>query len=294
MNDTPTAPDLRPLGVGETLDAAFRILRQNFGSFVKISVAFMTPLAIALIIYMNSQIQYIGDNGLLYVKNPSEYQPTILLLGLAARLLQLLAFGVLVHLATRLYMNTPHTAASIVRLSSKRLLPFIGLALLLGLYAFSVLVGLTLTASPFGFFGAFIMGAGMITWATFYGLSAPSFWYEEVGARRAIGRSFDLVKGRFWPVLGSIGIAFVIILVFSVGFGALLVAAFTQNVNPLLFVLLTIGSEYFGTIIGVVVLAPIVTVTYFDGRVRNEGFDLQIKLDDSPEIDPTPPQSLPW
>lgn len=294
MHDIPTPPDLRPLGVGETLDAAFRILRQNFGAFFKISVAFLTPLAVVTVLYMNSQIQFIGDNGLLYVDNPSQYERVGLLLGLAARLLQLLAFGVLVHLATRIYMNTSHTAASIASSSTKRMVPFVGLSILLGLYAIAVLVGLTLAASPFGLFGVFVMGAGLITWATFYSLSAPAFWYESVGAGRAIGRSFELVKGRFWSVLGSIAIAFVIVLVFSVGLGALLFAAFTQDVEPLPFILLTIGSEYVGTMIGIMVLAPIVTVVYFDGRVRNEGFDLKIKLDDSPEIDPTPPQSLPW
>jgi hypothetical protein len=294
MNDTPAPPDLRPLGVGETLDAAFRILRQNFGSFFKIGVTFMTPLAIVSILYMNSQIQFIGDNGLLYVDDPSQYERVVLLLGLAARLLQLLCFGVLVHLATRLYMNRPQTAASIVQTSTRRMMPFVGLSILLGLYAIGVIIGVSIAGSPFGLFGVFIIGGGLITWATFYSLSAPAFWFEEIGAGRAIGRSFELVKGRFWSVLGSISIAIVIVIVFSIGLGALLFAAFTQDIDPLPFVLLTIGSEYVGTLIGIMVLAPIVTVAYFDGRVRNEGFDLKIKLDESPEIDPTPPQSFPW
>jgi hypothetical protein len=41
-------------------------------------------------------------------------------------------------------------------------------------------------------------------------------------------------------------------------------------------------------------LAPIVTVVYFDARVRSEGFDLQLKLGDSDTEDWPPPPAVPW
>lgn len=289
----PAPPDLRPLGVGEILDAAFRLLRQNLGTYLKVGVALLTIPVIVTGIYMMSQILFIrGD--LIYVDDPDAYNLMVVLLGLFIRLVQLLCFGILVHLSARLYMNHRETARSILTASRGRLWSFFGMSLLLGLYAIGVGIAASLASFPFGPLGALVVLIIFVLWATYYSLTAPVFWYEGAGAAESIGRSANLVRGRFWQVFGSLVVAFIIVGVFTIGLSALIVA-FALNLDSALpYVLATLGLEYVGNLIAIVTLAPIVTVVYFDGRVRREGYDLKLKLGETPSEEPPPPPAVPW
>ncbi len=289
--DQAPPPDLRPLGVGEILDAAFRLLRQNFGTYLKIGVWFLTIPVVLTGAYMASQILFIRDD-LVFVEDPDAYELAVVGLGLVTRLIQILCFGILVHLSTRLYMNYQETAGSIITRSRARLFPFFGMSILLGLYAFAVLIAAGLATAPFGVVGGIGLIAVLIAWATYYSLTAPAFWYEKAGAGEAIGRSAALVRKRFWQVFGSLAVALVILLVFTIGLGALVVAVAFQVESKLPYIGLTLGLEYAGNLISIIALAPIVTVVYFDGRVRNEGFDMKLKLDQDKTDEPPPP--VPW
>jgi hypothetical protein len=291
MPQQPAAPDLRPLGVGEILDAAFRILRQNFSTYVKIGVVFLVIPVIITGIYMVSQILFIRGQ-FIYVDNPDSYNLFVVLLGLFIRLAQLLAFGVLVHLSTRLYLNHSETAGSIVSASKARLGSFFGMSLLLGLYAMGVGIVASLGAIPFGPLAPIVLILVFVMWATYYSLTAPVFWHEGVGARDSISRSAALVRSRFWQVFTSLLVAFVIVGVFTIGLSALVVAFALRMESALPYVLTTLGLESVGNLIAIVALAPIVTVVYFDGRVRKEGLDMELKLDETGR-DETPP-SVPW
>jgi hypothetical protein len=295
--DQPAPPDLRPLGVGETLDAAFRLLRQNLGSYLKLTVGFVLLPLVILSAYELSEIIAISGNFVL-VNNPDGYTQTVLVIGFLGRLLQLVCFGLLVHLSTRLYMNHTETAGSIVRMSGRRLFPFLGMVLLLGLYAFAVAIVGALASVIFGPLSPLMIVAVLVAWFTYYSLSVPAFWYEGISATAAIGRSSSLVRNRLWKVLGSLSIGLVIVGVFSVGLVALFVSTFLKVQDPLTYVLLTNGLELIGTVISFIVLGPIVAVVYFDCRVRNEGFDLQLKLEPADELNPgdeeLPPPQVPW
>lgn len=285
--EQPVPPDLRPLRVGEILDAAFRVLRKNLRAFLTIGAAFRLPMALVTFVYLTSQIESISG-GFLFVKNPDSYGSMTTVLAIASRMVELLCFGVLVHLATKLYLNRSATAGTIVRESMARMVPFVGMSILLLLYAILVLFGASLVAIPFGLVGTLFAIVVMIGWATLYSLAAPAFWFERNGATAAIGRSANLVSDRFWSVLGAISVALVIVVIFSVGSGALILGAFTQTDNPVWFVLLTVGGEFLGSLISLLILAPIVTVAYFDIRVRKEGFDMKLKLDEISNPEPPP------
>ena len=290
-------PDLRPLGVGETLDAAFRLLRQNLGKYLKLTVVFVLVPLVFLSAYQLSEIAGIRGNVVL-VHDPDSYTQTVLWIGLLGRVSQLLCFGLLVHLSTRLYMNHEETAGSILRSSGRRFLPFIGMFLLLVLYAIGVAIVASLGSLLFGPLSVFALLAVLTAWFTYYSLSVPAFWYEGITASKAIGRSSALVRNRFWKVLGALSVGLVIIGVFSVGLVALVVSTILNVRDPLPFVLTTNGLELVGTVISFIILAPVVTVTYFDCRVRNEGLDMQLKLGQIGEPDDTwrdePPPQVPW
>ena len=87
-------------------------------------------------------------------------------------------------------------------------------------------------------------------------------------------------------------VAFVLVLVFSIGLGVLMVTTFLQVEQPLPYVAITLGAEYLGNLISLIIIAPIVTVVYFDGRVRSEGFDIELKLGVAKKQ--PPPPAVPW
>jgi hypothetical protein len=243
---------------------------------------------------MLSQLVLIRD-GVQYVDDPNSYAVMVALIGLAGRLAQLLCFGVLVHLSTRLYMNHKETAGSILSASGRRLLPFVGLTLLLGLFGLAALFVASLASFPFGPLRGFVIMIILILWLVYYSLAPPVFWYEGIPASKSMRRSRDLVSGRFWRVFGSLAVGLVIIGVFSVGLGALVVSTLFNVESPAPYVVLALGLEFIGTVISFAILAPIVTVVYFDGRVRREGFDLQLQLDDTDsDKPPEPPPTVPW
>lgn len=287
----PAAPDLRPLGVGEIIDAAFRVLRQNFGTYLKIGVAFLAVPVIITGLYMMSQILFIRGQ-FIYVDDPDSYNVYVVLLGLMIRLAQILAFGVLVHLSTRLYLNYTETARSIVSASKARLGSFFGLSVLLGLYALGVGIVASLGVIPFGQLAPFALILVFVVWATYYSLTAPAFWHEKAGPAESINRSAALVRSRFWQVFASLFVAFVIVGVFIVGLSALVVGFALQMESALPYVLTTLGLESVGNLIATIALAPIVTVVYFDSLVRKEGLDMTLKLEETDREEPPP--AIPW
>ncbi len=287
----PAPPELRPLGVGEILDAAFRLLRQNLGTYLKVALLFLTIPVLVTALYMISQIVLISG-GFVFVDDPDSYNVFVFALTMLIVLAQLLGFGVLVHLSTRLYMNYSETAGSIVKASRSRLAAFVGMSVLLLLYAVAVFFVAALTTSPFSWIGVIGFLAIVIAWATYYSLTAPAFWYEKARAGEAIGRSAALVRKRFWQVFWSLFVGFVIVGVFRFGLTAL-AEGFVNDIESVIpYVLSVLGLEYVGSVISVVALAPIVTVVYFDGRVRNEGFDMKLRLDETRDSQPPPP--VPW
>jgi hypothetical protein len=277
--------------VGEILDAAFRLLRQNFGTYVKIGAAFLIIPVVVTGIYMLSQILFIRGQ-FIYVDDPDSYNVVIVLLGLIIRLTQILCFGVLVHLSTRLYLNHRETARSIVSSSRARLGSFFGMSILLGLYAMGVGIIASLAAIPFGPLAPIALIVVFIMWATYYSLTAPVFWHEAARAGESISRSAQLVRSRFWQVFTSLLVAFIIVGVFTIGLSALVVAFALRMESALPYVLTTLGLESVGNLIAIIALAPIVTVVYFDGLVRKEGLDLKLKLDETHRNEPPP--SVPW
>ena len=161
------------------------------------------------------------------------------------------------------------------RLIGSAILTMLGVLVVLfvGLFAGSIihpLVGLLLGFLPAIYY--------LVRWAT----APAAVVLENAGPAEALGRATRLVKNRWWPVFGVLAIAYIIqiVLTFIVGivFGLVLAAAGFDDFSAS-----TLALESFvGLLIGVVVqpfLPLVITVLYFDLRVRKEGFDLQVMAD---------------
>jgi uncharacterized membrane protein len=145
------------------------------------------------------------------------------------------------------------------------------------------LVGLTIVVNLVSGIGLmFCIVPGVIAF-TFWSLAVPAMVTERLGVGQAIGRSYQLVLGSFWRVLGilllvglatvlvgaAIGIPFSLPGLFdaglqdpsSVGWGATLLSAF---------------GEFLSGTLTITAIPLVAWFLYVDQRIRRERYDLQL------------------
>jgi hypothetical protein len=118
----------------------------------------------------------------------------------------------------------------------------------------------------------------LVVIATFVAV-APAIVIEELGPIRGMRRSARLLWPRLFPVMGIALVA---------GFLANVVGNVLGTVPS--FAALAIGLKYgwpllaAGSILSALITTPFVaivaTLIYFDGRIRQEGFDLELMADE--------------
>ena len=146
----------------------------------------------------------------------------------------------------------------------------VGLAVLvlalLGAFFFTLLLKLG---------GALFCLVGALVPMALFLVTTPAVMVEELGPIQAMARSVTLVRTRFWPVMG-IGVlsgllALVLESILSWPFGLVAtVIGFRWG-----WILAAIG-EILPALVTMPLVAIVATLVYFDLRIRNEGFDLQM------------------
>jgi len=163
------------------------------------------------------------------------------------------------------------------RVAAVRYWPMLGACVLLGLIYVVALPALVLAGLVVL---AFItVPLGMAALATLTVFSGHAVIIEQQGPAAAIGRAFRLGKKRFWPLLGT-GIVYYLlstvlsyIVAFPFSFGAGIAAAATESVIPL--ALTTVVEGLLGAVVTPFMTVGL-TLVYFDTRIRTEGYDLEV------------------
>ena len=120
-------------------------------------------------------------------------------------------------------------------------------------------------------------------------LSFPALLFEKIGPFKALGRSYRLTQGRWWATLGLLVVAYLLVSVISgiIQFPLLIIAEVAARENALANGL----AQGVGSTIGFAITYPyviaIVTILYFDQRVRKEGLDLLL-MAEGLGVDPDP------
>ncbi len=113
-----------------------------------------------------------------------------------------------------------------------------------------------------------------IAWA----LSYPVLMLEGTRGRKALGRSFRLVKGRWWPTFGVVVLSFMIAGVLQFFVLGIMSVALLFGVEESL--LGTVVVNAVGTTVAGVIATPFqaaaTALVYFDLRVRKEGLDIEL------------------
>ena len=293
------AAELRPLSVGEKLDVAIKIYWRNALTLFKVVLVVVAPVQIVTALVLAS----VPDGEALSQQNVGQ-TPTVDTTLTASEIWAFVAgIGLVVVLSfiastlataacfkavSDAYLGAEPNWRTSLAFAGRRLHSVLWISILGGLLTFGLIAaagGLTALLGAVDqmtlwigiplLIAAFVVAAWMwIGWV----VAVPAFLTEGTKGRRALGRSFRLVKGRWWRTLGLYFLAnFLAGIVGNIIVGILTALQFT-DVGESMAMQLTLGAigQTVAALITTPFIAAFIIVLYFDLRVRNEGFDLQL------------------
>jgi len=300
----PGAIPLRPLGLGDMYDGAFRIIRFNpratVGSAVLVAaVAMSIPVLLTTVLTLavdltsdgtsdvstGEALAVVGTSGSLLVGTLLQGIGLLLVTGMVARVVAAAAVG------RRLSLGE---AWAETRGSRWRL---IGLAVVLGLMAFAMLavyvaawvvVALVAPTAVIVVFGLVTVPAFVVLlvwwWVRVYYLPVPALMIERIGVFAAIGRGFRLTRRQFWRTLG-IGLLTGIITGIAGGFLSLPFSIVAQVLalavpDSQYLALATVVLTALGSVVQTAFVTPfsaaVSSLQYLDQRMRKEAYDVEL------------------
>ena len=261
---------LHPMMFSDLLDGSFRLLKANLGTIVLVAAVFLIPVNLVAAFF---QRDLLGGYGFLdFAQDPSLLEeaadpaasnaPLVggLIAGLATVLVTPFIGGATSMIVAASYLGGELKAGPAMRATGRRFL------VLLAVFFLTLLLKLG---------GLLLCLVGALIPMAFFLVTTPVVMVEEARPIQAMARSVTLVRPRFWPVM-------------AIGIGSGVLAWFLGNVlaTPFSIAALAVGYRWgwilaaIGAILPALITTPFVsilaTLVYFDLRIRNEGFDLQM------------------
>jgi len=301
----PGAIPLRPLGLGDIYDAAFKIIRFNpqatvGASVIVTSVAMLIPVLVTAVLAFATDVPMNADaidNGQQDMTGLVASYVSLLVGTLLQTVGMFLVTGMNAHVAMaaaigrRLSMGEAWAATQgrrwrLAGLTTLILLALIGLAALIVVLIALVgvivpdAVGVTLLTILL-----VIGGGALFAWVFIRALylAVPPLMLEEVTVFGAFGRAFRLTRRQFWR---TFGIALLTLIITQVAGGMLstpvsLVGLFVLAADPgghgfFWFIL----ANAVGSVLSAAIISPftstVTSLQYIDQRIRKEAFDLEL------------------
>lgn len=272
---TSPAPDLRPLAIGETVDAAIRVYRSHFTTLMRISLLVLGPIAFVQI----GAAVAMGPLDLFSLALADPEAPLDETLGPLLGPYLVLGLGSILSLLGTVLVQASSIAALAqayqgeepdwrvsLRAGGRRLL--------------AVLAALLVTSLVAGIGLLFCLLPGILLY-TMWSVTPAVVVAEQKGPLAALGRSWNLVKGRLWPVLGALVLAYLLYFVASQILGlAASTFALADAASGTVSFLPNVVASAVVSVLAAPFLAAVVTIIYFDLRVRKEGYDLELMARD--------------
>lgn len=264
-------PRLRPMDLGDLLDQALALYRSNFTLFAGIAAVLGVPQAI-----LNVIVTAVTPSNFGMTTSEGTTNVDAGALGTAAGLLSVngiigfifstLITGALVQAIAHRYLDRPITIGSAY--TSVGLGTYVMLGVVSILSVLAIVFGLILLVIP---------GVLFAVWWSFL---AQVIVLERLGFG-SFGRSRQLVSGYWWRTFGIRVVLYLLVAILTsvaTGVGAAIFAALGEPGRLL--------GTALGQVANIIVLPfkiGVLTLLYFDLRIRKEGFDLEqmaLHLDD--------------
>jgi hypothetical protein len=259
--------DLRPLGIGEILDAGIKLFLRHWRPLVLSVVGLILPVQILSALVTASvapeQFDLTSTESGVEEGEEAEFligQGVIALLSVVS---VLLATAVCFKAVADAYLGVEPEWRRSLRFAVRRLGGLFGVAIVGG-----ILVALATVA---------LIVPGVWLFVS-YSVAVPALLLERVGPINALRRSFRLVRGRWWPTAGTLLVGYLLIGILGALVTAVImvVPSLVAEGNTLVGALGAVVGGTVGSVLTTPYSAAVVTLLYFDLRVRKEGLDLQL------------------
>ncbi len=260
---------LQPLAVSELFDHAIRMYRRNFALFAGLGLASGVPDLARKLVSGGARSQdqlisaFTGGGG--PVGTALSVNPLLVLAGYLVWLVCLpVTSAIVFQAAVDVAAGTNPTFGQVLARTLRR---YWGFALVLLIYVIGFLPSITCILIPLSIWLA-------VRWVAAF----PAMFAEGAGAIKAVERSTFLTANRWWRTFGILLLTYLLVLVVSLalqavlGLGVGIIPGLTGDLRGAAFLVATsIGGGF------VLPIPPIiVTLLYFDLRVRREALELDV------------------
>jgi hypothetical protein len=266
-SDAPPGRQLRPLSVGEVLDAAIKLYTRNLVTMWKIVAVVIIPVAIIqqLVIGLSLPSDAFVLNGTLYTFSGSLGTPAAGIIAelVLAFLAVLVVNGALSLAMVDAYVDQPlnwrqSLSAAVSRLGALIPLTIVLIVVLVIAYVLVIIPGIWLSVA--------------------FCVAVPAVMFEKASALEAMRRSWGLVRKRWWATFGALLVAIIMLVVVELVIG--LVFSGIQSGLKVGSVGLWLTIRGLSTVVVDLIaypfIAAVVSVIYIDLRVRKEALDLEL------------------
>jgi hypothetical protein len=266
---------VRPLTLGETLDAGMKIVRAQWRTLATVMVVVALPIQLLdlIIVAATTDVYEVGaalssdsaSSATAYGDEDAYVagQLAIQLLGLVGYLIGTVACY---RAIADGHLGRPAEVADSLRFAARRAGTTLWLTLLLIVGLIAAFVALIIP-------GIWLM----VAWS----VAIPVLLVEGRGGIGALKRSFELVRGCWWATFARVAVAFIMVMVVTGVLTFALLAPVIWLVDDTSFGALVLEhvAKFAVSLVTTPFLAAVITLVYFDLRVRKEGFDPALPAD---------------
>jgi Membrane domain of glycerophosphoryl diester phosphodiesterase len=263
---------MRPLNLGETLDASIKIVRERWRTLALVMVVISLPIAIVdvLVISSTTDVYQAGTSSLAADSSSATTysdegayiagQTIVIALSFLGYLLGTVACYRAIADA---YLGRPTGARETLSFAGTRLGATLWLTIV---YAVGLILAFLALILPFFWLA--------VAWAVAY----PVMLVEGTGGIGALKRSFKLVEDRWWATFGRVVVAYILVSVVTSVFSLAIIGLTGELMDDTSFGALVIehAVQFLTSLVTTPFIAAVTTLVYFDLRVRKEGFDLAL------------------
>jgi hypothetical protein len=251
-------PGLRPLGVGEILDMAFRLYRVRFRTLSLCVLVPVVPFTIVQVVAM----ALLSEDAFDPAADRGGAADGAELAGIGASalltsLLSLLAVAACTRAVAAAYRGEDVEWAESIRFALRRFGPLVVALLATLVFAFA------------GFLALVIPGIYVVVRLA---VVIPALLVEDLPASAALSRSWQLVGGRWWPAAGVLLVTVVLVSILAGLIQGVLVAPLLRGEeDELIGAVVTAVGQILANVVTLPLQAAVIAILYFDLRLRREG-----------------------
>ena len=287
------APRLRPLDVGQKLDAAIKLTTRNFKTLALIVLLIIGPIQLLTFLLTLSTLPEDYTVGEGFGGGPAPEDEDISGGLLAAQLVStfllwfasyFVAPAACFKAIAESYLGHKATWGESLAFMGRRLHSVLWVALIVSV------------AVAFGFLFVFLPGIWLIV---AFSLAVPALMVEGIKGFSAVGRSFNLITGHWWRTFGALLLGFLLTVVisFMIGFVFGLLMFAVVDDSSVTAIALNNIANLVAQLATLPFFCALLIVIFFDLRIRKEGFDLQLlaqSIGGRTPTDMAPTPAMPW